>query len=77
MWCGLIFGSVLLVVLIGFMRLDQRVGHVILSSAVAILLGLLLYTIYWLDHPFGMQIGVTPEPFRLALNAFGLIDQGK
>lgn len=77
MWGGLIFGGVLLVVLTGFMRLDQRVGHVILSSAVAILLGLLLYTIYWLDHPFGMQIGVTPEPFRLALNAFSLIDQGK
>lgn len=77
LWGGLIFGSVLLVALTGFMRLDQRVGHVVLSSAVAIMLGLLLYTIYWLDHPFGMQIGVTPEPFRLALSAFDLIDQGK
>ncbi len=66
LWAGLIFGGVVLVALTGFMRLDNRLGHVVLSSAVATLLGLLLYVIFWLDHPFGTQIGVTPEPFRHA-----------
>jgi hypothetical protein len=77
LWGGLIFGGVVLVALTGFMRLNHRVGHVVLSSAIAVLLGLLLFIIYWLDHPFGTQIGVTPEPFRKALQFFDLIDQGK
>src|SRR5262249_23954861 len=49
LWAGLIFGGIVLVALTGFMRLDNRLGHVILSSAVAILLGLLLFIVYWLD----------------------------
>ena len=59
------------------MRLDNRLGHVILSSAVAILLGLLLYIIFWLDHPFGTSVSVTPDPFRHALQVFDITDQGK
>jgi hypothetical protein len=77
LWAGLIFGGLVLVALTGFMRLDNRLGHVILSSAVAVLLGLLLYIIFWLDHPFGTQVGVTPEPFRHALQVFDITDQGK
>lgn len=77
MWVGLIFGGVVLVSLTGFMRLDNRFGHMILSSAVAILLGLLLYIIFWLDHPFGTSTGVTPAPFRHALEVFDITDQGK
>jgi len=77
LWIGLIFGGAVLVGLTGFMRLDNRLGHIILSSAVGILLGLLLYIIYWLDHPLGTQVGVTPEPFRHALAVFDLTDQGK
>jgi Protein of unknown function (DUF4239) len=77
LWGGLIFGGLVLVGLSGFMRLNHRIGHVILSSAVAILLGLLLFIVYWLDHPFGTRVGVTPEPFRNALAVFDLVDQGK
>jgi hypothetical protein len=77
LWAGLIFGGIMLVGLTGFMRLEHRLGHMILSSAVAILLGLLLYIVYWLDHPFGTQTGVTPEPFQHALVVFDIVDQGK
>jgi hypothetical protein len=77
LWAGLIFGGIVLVTLTGFMRLNRKIGHVILSSAVAVLLGLLLFIVYWLDHPFGTQVGVTPEPFRQALQVFDLIDHGK
>jgi hypothetical protein len=51
-------------------------GYVILSSAVAILLGLLLFIVYWLDHPFGTETGVTPAPFRRAMAVFDTIDRG-
>jgi hypothetical protein len=76
LWAGLIFGGVLLISLTGFMRLDSKRGHLILSSAVALLLGLLLFIIYWLDHPFGTKIGVTPEPFQHAVEVFDVIDRG-
>ena len=40
------------------------------------LLGLLLFINYWLDHPFGNQLGVTSEPFEQSLSAFDSIDRG-
>ena len=76
LWAGLLFGGVVLVALTGFMRLDSRRGHVILSSAVALLLGLLLFVVYWLDHPFGMELGVTSAPFRHSLEVFDVVDRG-
>ena len=77
LWCGLIFGGVLLVGLTGFMRLDSTRAHMILSGAVAILLGLLLFVIYCLDHPFGTQIGITPAAFQHSLEVFDAVDSGK
>ena len=47
-----------------------------LLSAVAVLLGLLLFIVYWLDHPFGNQLGVTSEPFEQSLIVFDSIDRG-
>ena len=51
-------------------------AHVGLLSAVAVLLGLLLFIVFWLDHPFGNQLGVTSAPFEQALSAFDSIDRG-
>jgi hypothetical protein len=76
LWAGLLSGGLVLVAITGFMRLDNRFGHLVLSSAIAILLGLLLFVVYWLDHPFGTQVGVTPEPFRHSLEVFDVIDRG-
>jgi hypothetical protein len=58
------------------MRLGSLRGHLGLLSAVAVLLGLLLFVVYWLDHPFGNQLGVTSEPFEQALIVFDSIDRG-
>ena len=60
----------------GFMRLESTRGHLILSSAVAVLLGLLLFIVFWLDHPFGDQLGITSAPFELSLSVFDAIDRG-
>jgi len=77
LWCGLAFGGALLVGLTGFMRLASTRGHVVLSGAVALLLGLLLFLVYCLDHPFGTQIGITPAPFEHSLEVFDGVDSGK
>ena len=76
LWAGLLFGGVVLVGLGGFMRLESTRGHLILLSAVAVLLGLLLFIVYWLDHPFGMQLGITSAPFEQSLSVFDAIDRG-
>jgi hypothetical protein len=75
LWAGLLVGGVLLVGLTGFMRIDSNRGHLLLSSAVALLLGLLLFIVYWLDHPFGTEIGVTPAPFEQSLGVFDAVDR--
>jgi hypothetical protein len=76
LWTGLLFGGVVLLGLGGFMRLGSMRAHLLLLSAVAVLLGLLLFIVYWLDHPFGNQLGVTSAPFEQSLNVFDSIDRG-
>ena len=76
LWCGLLFGAVVFIALMGSMRLKSRRRHVLLSSAVAVLLGLLLFIVFWLDHPFGSQLGVTSEPFEHSLQVFDGVDRG-
>jgi Protein of unknown function (DUF4239) len=76
LWTGLLFGGVVLLGLGGFMRLGSVRGHLALLSAVAVLLGLLLFVVYWLDHPFGDELGVTSAPFEQSLSVFESIDRG-
>ncbi|MDH6242670.1 DUF4239 domain-containing protein [Mycobacterium sp. OTB74] len=76
LWAGLIVGGALAIAIAGFIQFRSQRGHVILTSGVALLLGLLLFIVYWLDHPFGTQIGVTPAPFHQAIEVFDIIDQG-
>jgi hypothetical protein len=51
-------------------------GHLVLSSAIALLLGLLLFIVFWLDHPFENPLGITYAPFQQSLGAFDAIDRG-
>jgi hypothetical protein len=76
LWTGLIFGGVVLLGLGGFMRLGSVRAHLGLLSAIAVLLGLLLFIVFWLDHPFGNQLGVTSEPFEQSLTVFDSIERG-
>lgn len=75
LWCALIFGGLVLIMLTSNMRLADSRAHIVLVSAVTVLLVLLLYLIFVLDHPFG-PMGVTPEPFSEAFMVFDLVDRG-
>jgi len=75
LWCALIFGGLILIMLTSFMRLTNNRAHIILVSAVTVLFGLLLYLVFVLDNPFG-PIGVTPQPFSHAVAVFDLVDHG-
>jgi len=76
LWAGLIFGGTAIVALTGFLRLGSTIGHAIVSSTIAVLLGLLLCTAFSLDHPFGSGRGITPAPFQHALEVFDAVDRG-
>ncbi|MEV3905546.1 hypothetical protein AB0K11_24780 [Mycobacterium sp. NPDC050551] len=76
LWVGLLFGGVLLIALMTFSRLENRRVHLLLSGSVAVLLGLLLFIVFWLDRPFGRDLGVTPAPFADALTIFDTVDRG-
>lgn len=74
MWAGLIFGAVVLVAFTGFLRLGSTVGHVIVSSTVAVLLGLLLCVVFQLDHSYATDQRITSGPFQHALDIFDSVD---
>jgi hypothetical protein len=76
LWTGLLFGGVVLLALGAFIRLGNLRGHLALLSAVAVLLGLLLFVVYWLDHPFGNELGLTSGPFEQSLVVFDSVDRG-
>jgi hypothetical protein len=75
LWCSLIFGGLALITLTGFLRLTSNRGHIILTSTVAVLLGLLLFLVFELDHPYG-TLGVTSQPFAHAVTVFDEVDSG-
>ena len=77
LFAALIFGGAVLVTLTGFLRIGSTVGHIMVSGTIAVLLGLLLCIIFSLDHPFGSERGITPEPFQHALQVFDAIDLEK
>jgi hypothetical protein len=74
LWCSLICGSAVLIVLTSSMRLRDNRAHVVLVGVVTVLLGLLLYLVFTLDHPFG-PMGVTAQPFAHAVTVFDSIDR--
>ena len=76
LWGGLLFGGVLLIALVGFIRLENMRVHMMLAGAIAILLGLLLFITFWLDHPFGRHLGVTPTYFDYTVRVFDVVDEG-
>ena len=76
LWAGLIFGGVVIVGFTGFLRLGRTLNNAVLSGTIAVLLGLLLCIVVMLDHPFGTQRGITPEPFNRSLPAFDAVDRG-
>jgi hypothetical protein len=45
------------------------------SRSFTVLLAMLLYLVFVLDHPFG-PLGVTPQPFAHAITVFDAVDSG-
>ncbi|ASW91008.1 bestrophin-like domain [Mycobacterium marseillense] len=74
MWAGLIFGAVVLIAFTGLLRLGSAVGHLVVSSTLAVLLGLLLCVVFELDHSYATDQRITSGPFQHALDIFDAVD---
>jgi hypothetical protein len=76
LWVILISGAIVLISLIAFLRMTSVVGHVIVSCAIATLLGLLLSTVFAFDYSFASDKQFVAGPFNHALDIFDLVDRG-
>jgi hypothetical protein len=76
LWFGLMLGGVL-VVSMSFLLYMQRLWlHVLMSSALASLIGVLLFILIVLNHPLSGQLAITTHDYESALSAFTAVDRG-
>ncbi|HSX21323.1 MAG TPA: hypothetical protein VLE97_00950 [Gaiellaceae bacterium] len=75
LWVGLIAGALVVLVMTWFLYMESMWLHAGLSGAVAVLIGLLLFTTLVMDRPFSGKLGIKPEAFDHALRVFDSVDQ--
>ena len=73
LWAGLIAGAIVLTTLTSILRMGSKAAHAALTSTIAMLLGLLLWIVFTLDHPSASE--VTSASFQHALKVFDVIDR--
>lgn len=76
LWIILVSGAVVLTGLMGFLRMNSVVGHVLVSCTIATLLGLLLCVVFAFDYSFANDREFISGPFNHALDIFNLVDKG-
>ena len=62
-WCVLLFGGVLTIAITWLFVITPRRAHVLLNGILATVIGLLIFLIAAMDHPFRGSLRVTCEPF--------------
>jgi len=62
-WCVLLFGGVLTIAITWLFVITPQRAHVLLNAILATVIGLLIFLIAAMDHPFRGSLRVTCEPF--------------
>ncbi len=65
MWLMLLTGGLITVGFSYFLGVENDRSHVLMTAALAAMIGLTLYLIFALDHPFSGAVRVEPDAFRL------------
>jgi hypothetical protein len=73
MWGLLIIGGVITLGFSYFLGVERERAHALMVGALAAMIGLTLYLIIAIDHPYGGVISVEPDAFRLAI---GEVERG-
>lgn len=65
MWLMLLTGGLITVGFSYFLGVENDRSHVLMTAALAAMIGITLYLIFALDHPFSGAVRVEPDAFRL------------
>ncbi len=76
MWLGAIGGGVITVGLTFILFMERWWPHVVVSSVMAGLIGILLFILALVSRPFVGPLAIHPEPFEQALRVFDDVDKG-
>jgi hypothetical protein len=76
LWFGLMLGGVLVVSMSFFLYMERLWPHVLMSSALASLIGVLLFILIVLNHPLSGQLAIGTHDFQNALSDFTAVDRG-
>jgi hypothetical protein len=76
MWIVAIAGALLVIGMSFVLFMERPVPHMLLSTAMAALIGSLLFTCFVLAHPFRGPHAITAESFENALNVMDDVDRG-
>lgn len=68
LWFILVAGAVINLALIAMLGIEQIGAHLMLSGLFAVFLGLMLFLIADLDHPFLGQYSISPDAFETIRN---------
>jgi Protein of unknown function (DUF4239) len=70
MWIMLATGGFITVGFSYFLGVENHRSHLLMTAALAAMIGITLYLIFALDHPFAGAVRVEPDAFRLVLEAY-------
>lgn len=67
MWIMLVIGGLITVGFSYFLGVENHRSHALMTAALSAMIGITLYLIFALDHPFAGAVRVGPDAFRLVL----------
>jgi ABC-type tungstate transport system substrate-binding protein len=70
MWWTLILCALVSVITSYFLYLDDVRLHMVLTGALSLVIGLLIFLIASMDNPFKGEFSVSPQPYIDLLNSF-------
>jgi hypothetical protein len=71
MWAVMIAGGILIVLFPCQFGVESGLVHALIIATLAATIGLLLLTVYEMNHPFRGTVRVAPDGFELVLDQFG------
>lgn len=68
LWGVLWTGAVINAVLLGLIQVRRVTIHIVMAGLIAVYVGLLVYEVLSMDHPYSGTISIGPDDFRLLLS---------
>jgi hypothetical protein len=76
MWLGAAGGGIITIGMSFILFMDRAWPHVLMTSVMSALIGMLLFMMAMLSRPFVGPLALQPEPFEISLRTFDDIDRG-